>query len=121
LPGARVRGALRAPLRRAARVRAHTADTRTPRAQGFDVGSLRSALAAVPASPMFNTLASFNVALLKADSEAGQTLRRKALRGAIVVFFTAGYRRAQAQSTRARLHACVATCVRAAADAAATA
>jgi hypothetical protein len=55
------------------------------------VGSLKSALAAVPPSPTFSTLQSFNMALLKANSAEGQALRRKALRGAIVVFFTAGY------------------------------
>ena len=58
--------------------------------QSFDVGSLKASLAMVPPSPMFQTVAGVNPVMLRADSAEGQALRRKALRGAVVVFFTAG-------------------------------
>lgn len=60
--------------------------------QSFDVGSLKASLAMVPPSPMFQTVAGVNPVLLRADSGEGQALRRKALRGAVVVIFTAGAR-----------------------------
>ena len=56
------------------------------------MGSLKAALASVPPSPMFNTLQAAHRALLTKSGPEAQELRRKALRGAIVVFFTAGYR-----------------------------
>lgn len=57
------------------------------------MGSLKASLAAVPPSPYFPTLSSQpgQLAKLRAPTADGQVLRRKALRGAIVVFFTAGY------------------------------
>jgi hypothetical protein len=61
-------------------------------AQSFDVGSLKASLAMVPPSPMFQTVAGVNPVMLRADSAEGQALRRKALRGAVVVIFTAGAR-----------------------------
>lgn len=59
------------------------------------MGSLKAALALVPPSPTFSTLQANHLVALRARGEAAQQLRRKALRGAIVVFFTAGYRHAR--------------------------
>ena len=54
------------------------------------MGSLKASLAMVQPSPMFHAMSGVNPVLLRADSAEGQALRRRCLRGAVVVFFTAG-------------------------------